>query len=177
MKRLFRTTALAALLLAALPSAQAATYSFSGMMDSGSLIDQSFFGNFSFDDLGLTGSGFELRDVTSVSLSFAGTNFTLANADAPADVSFMDGNLLGLFFTATKSYAPPGVYLGITFVTDAEKPYLAYERLNSDWTAVDAASGSGTVIYAAVPEPESYAMFLAGLGLIGLAARRRAKGF
>ena len=27
---------------------------------------------------------------------------------------------------------------------------------------------------AAVPEPESYAMFLAGLGLLGFAARRRA---
>ena len=32
----------------------------------------------------------------------------------------------------------------------------------------------GYTITAAVPEPETYAMLLAGLGLIGVAARRRA---
>ena len=31
----------------------------------------------------------------------------------------------------------------------------------------------GQLYVAAVPEPESYAMLLAGLGLIGFAARRR----
>jgi hypothetical protein len=34
----------------------------------------------------------------------------------------------------------------------------------------------GTLIYAAVPEPESYALFLAGLGMIGAIARRRRLG-
>ena len=36
-------------------------------------------------------------------------------------------------------------------------------------------SGAGSVIYAAVPEPESYALLLAGLGLMGALARRREK--
>lgn len=51
MSKLLRTTAFATMLFAALPAAQAATYSFSGMMDSGSLIGETFTGSFSFDDL------------------------------------------------------------------------------------------------------------------------------
>ena len=39
-----------------------------------------------------------------------------------------------------------------------------------------AQGGGGTVGVSPVPEPETYAMLLAGLGLIGFAARRRSKG-
>lgn len=39
--------------------------------------------------------------------------------------------------------------------------------------AVGVGAGNFTVITAAVPEPETYAMLLAGLGLLGLVARRR----
>ncbi len=164
MKRLFRTTALAALLLAALPSAQAATYSFSGMMDSGSLTGSSFFGNFSFDDLGLSGIGSEIRGLSSLSLRFAGQTYTLFDADAAPDVSYLDGAFLGL------SYSASGIEPKVAFVAghnDVSGAYLAYTKNGLD--------GAGTVIYAAVPEPESYAMFLAGLGLMGLAALRRSK--
>ncbi|MCB1900184.1 MAG: PEP-CTERM sorting domain-containing protein [Rhodocyclaceae bacterium] len=40
-------------------------------------------------------------------------------------------------------------------------------------TTVASSAGINYGIPAAVPEPESYAMLLAGLGLIGLVARRR----
>lgn len=162
MKRIFRTAALAALLLATLPSAQAATYSFSGLMDSGSLIGESFFGNFSFDDLGLTGIGSEIRGLSSLSLSFAGQTYTLADADVAADVSYLDGVLLGL------SYSASAIDPKLAFVagfSDASDAFLAYTKAGID--------GAGSVIYAAVPEPEQYALLLAGLGLIGLAANRR----
>lgn len=36
--------------------------------------------------------------------------------------------------------------------------------------------GTGTVILAAVPEPETYAMLLAGLGVVGFSLRRRLAG-
>ena len=39
--------------------------------------------------------------------------------------------------------------------------------------ASDAKSIAGSISIAAVPEPETYAMMLAGLGLIGFSARRR----
>lgn len=163
MKHTFRSTVLAALLLATLPAAQAATYSFSGMMDSGSLIGQSFFGNFSFDDFGLTGIGSEIRGLSSLSLNFAGQTYTLADADVAADVSYLDGALLGLSYSA--SALDPKVAFVAGF-NDASDAFLAYTKAGID--------GAGSVIYAAVPEPEQYAMLLAGLGLVGLLARRRA---
>lgn len=165
MKKLFHASALATLLLAALPSAQAATYSFSGMMDSGSLTGSSFSGNFSFDDLGLTGIGSEILGLNSLSLSFAGHTYTLADAAAPADVSYLDGAFLGLSYTANTQDPK------VTFVAgyfDASEAFLAY-------TKTGGIEGAGTVIYAAVPEPESFAMLLAGLGLVGWAARRRSQ--
>ena len=164
MKRFFRTTALAALLLATFPAAQAATYSFSGIMDGGSLTGTSFFGGFSFDDLGLTGIGSEIRGLSSLSLSFAGHTYTWADADVAPDVSYLDGAFLGLSYSASTIEPKVAFVAGFNDVSGA---YLAYTK--------DGLDGAGTVIYTAVPEPESYAMFLAGLGLMGLAALRRSK--
>jgi hypothetical protein len=48
-------------------------------------------------------------------------------------------------------------------------PYLAYSQLGTSGVV----DGAGSIVYAPVPEPETYAMMLAGLGLLGLAARRR----
>ncbi|WP_374603321.1 PEP-CTERM sorting domain-containing protein [Niveibacterium sp.] len=46
----------------------------------------------------------------------------------------------------------------------------------SDGMKLDVLSVSGAGITAAVPEPEAYAMMLAGLGITALAARRRKRG-
>lgn len=163
MKNLIRSTALAALLLGALPAAQAATYSFSGMMDSGSLIGESLTGSLSFDNLGLTGNGFELFDLSSLSISFAGQTYTLANADVAPDVSYQDGVFLGLSYS-TSSLEPKLAFIAGSF--SADDAFVAYTMNGLD--------GAGSISYtAAVPEPESYAMLLAGLGLMGLIARRR----
>jgi hypothetical protein len=52
---------------------------------------------------------------------------------------------------------------------------------NGQWNDLDNLSGwagpkHGVIEVAAVPEPETYAMMLAGLGLLGFAARRKQKG-
>lgn len=163
MKKLIRSTALAALLIGALPAAQAATYSFSGMMDSGSLIGESLTGSLSFDNLGLTGNGFELFNLSDLSISFAGQTYTLANADVAPDVSYQDGVFLGLSYSAS-SLEPKLAFIAGSF--SADDAFVAYTMNGLD--------GAGSISYtAAVPEPESYAMLLAGLGLMGLIARRR----
>ena len=163
MKKLIRSTALAALLIGALPAAQAATYSFSGMMDSGSLLGASLTGSLSFDNLGLTGNGFELFNLSDLSISFAGQTYTLANADVAPDVSYQDGVFLGLSYSAS-ALAPQLAFIAGSF--SADDAFVAYTMNGLD--------GAGSISYtAAVPEPESYAMLLAGLGLMGLIARRR----
>lgn len=42
-----------------------------------------------------------------------------------------------------------------------------------EWTGDTGTAGISTLTISAVPEPETYAMLLAGLGLLGFAARRR----
>jgi len=166
MQKLFRTTALAALLLAALPAAQAATqnYIFSGTLDSGIFSGQTFSGNFSFDDAALTGLDAEWLSVGNLSFSFLGHTFTLANAAAPAEVGYFNGNFLGLSYTVESSEPKVSLIAGNESTSDA---FIAYD------TSAIGGSGAGSVIYAAVPEPESFAMLLAGLGLMGAVARRR----
>ena len=58
-----------------------------------------------------------------------------------------------------------------TGVDDVSTQGTALNNTSGNWR-FDNVSISGTVV-AAVPEPESYALLLAGLGLVGFAARRR----
>lgn len=162
MQKLLRSTALAALLIAALPAAQAASYNFSGAMDFGPLNGESFSGSLSFDDTGLTGAGFELFSLSNLTINFAGHTYTLANADAAPDVSYQDGAFLGLSYSASAFDPKLAFIAGSVNASDA---FVAYTVGNLD--------GAGSIVYAPVPEPESYAMLLAGLGLVGFAARRR----
>jgi hypothetical protein len=157
MNHFFRTTVLAALLLAGLSTAQAAVqnYSFSG-----SLNDVAFSGGFSFDDAAL--SEFDavnsplltVAPLMNFSMNYGTFGYSLANAWAAPDVSYYDGVFLGLSLSNdAMTFVPGTLDKSDAFVTDGFK--------------------SADVIYAAVPEPESYAMLLAGLGLMGVLARRR----
>lgn len=158
MRNAFRTTAIAAaMLIAGLSSAQAATqtYSFAGTLDT-----IAFSGTFSFDDSLL--SVFDASEplltvapLASFSMNYGGTGYSLADAwEGYADVSYYDGAFLGLSTSTDAMTFVPGSF-------DVSDAYVA-----NDLTTAD-------VVYAPVPEPETYAMFLAGLGMIGVIARRR----
>ena len=56
---------------------------------------------------------------------------------------------------------------------DANTPY--YFVISGDTTGTKGGRYSYDVLTTAVPEPESYALFLAGLGIMGAIARRRSK--
>ena len=140
------------------------SYSFNGTLDSGTFNGQSFSGNFSFDDFGLSGSGSEWFSVGNLSMSFLGGTYSLADAAAIAEVAYYDGAFVGLSYTVESTEPKFSLIAGYD---DVSQSYFAYE------TAVIGGSGAGSVIYAPIPEPETYAMLLAGLGLLGIMGRRR----
>lgn len=73
------------------------------------------------------------------------------------------GNLLG------SAGALNGTFAG--FVSDTPVAWVKFEGDTGDgWNHLD---GLQVNAVAAIPEPETYAMLLAGLGLLGFAARRR----
>ncbi|MDP2883152.1 MAG: PEP-CTERM sorting domain-containing protein [Azonexus sp.] len=158
MRNFLRTTALATALLAVFPAAQAATQSYSFL---GTLNAIQFSGSFSFDDSALAIFNaveplLTVAPVASLSMTYNDVSYSLADAWGPADVSYYNGAFLGLSYSNNAMSFIPGMFNTVdAYVTDG---------LNS-----------ADVIYAPVPEPESYAMLLAGLGLMGLVARRRAR--
>ncbi|MBP6187775.1 MAG: PEP-CTERM sorting domain-containing protein [Azonexus sp.] len=159
MPKLLRITTLVSMLFAALPAAQAATQSYSFL---GTLNAIQFSGSFSFDDSLLTVFDFvnnpllTVAPVASLSMTYNDVSYSHLDAWGPPDVSYHNGAFLGLSYSNDAMTFVPGL-------------------LNTSDAYVTDGQNSADVIYAAVPEPESYAMFLAGLGLMGLAALRRSR--
>lgn len=97
--------------------------------------------------------------------SMASGYFFSANQD---DLAFSNALMLTLNVASSINFAP----------TAAELTDIVCKQSG---TCVAPAAGAftvrdqGTVILTAVPEPASYAMLLAGLGLLGMAARRRTR--
>lgn len=168
MKYTLKSLLLATLLGAVLP-AQAAiqNYNFSGAMDSGFYNGASYSGSFSFDDTGLTASGLELLGLNTINLSILNSHFTQWDALVTPDVVFQDGVFVGLEWSVNSS-TPDVNFTFIAGSVDASDAYVAYD------TTLGYA-GAGSVSYAPVPEPESYAMLLAGLGLLGWISYRTKK--
>lgn len=164
MHSILRKTALAALLVAAVP-AQAAiqTWNFSGAFDSGHFDGETFHGVVTFDDAALIGAGSEWLPVSSLKVQLLGDLYRGYQADWQAEVGFEDGAFLGV--SASFSNGDPQFSL-IPGLFDSSDAFVAYD------TALGF-SGAGSMVYAPVPEPEAYALMLAGLGLVGYMARRR----
>lgn len=171
MKQVLKGLLAIAVMSAVLP-AQAAVhnYNFNGEIDSGFYQNELLNGSFSFDDAGITSVGTEFFDVTTLNMSFLNTTFTQANfdVDAPA-ATFEDGVFSGLTWDFT-SASPDVAFSLISGFSDASDAFIAYD------TGLGT-SGEGSLNFTAVtavPEPQTYAMFLAGLGLLGFASRRKA---
>lgn len=150
------------LLFAAIAPAQGAvqTYTFSGAIDAGSLLGETYAGSFSFDDAALTGAGAEWLAVDSLAMNFMGSTFTEADsaAGAAAEVAYYDGAFLGLSYSVDSAAYP------FTFVTGSVDTSDAF-------FATDSSSGLLTYT-AAVPEPRDWTLMLAGIGLVGMMVER-----
>jgi len=148
---------------------------------SGTLANQSFFGNFRYDDASLTGSGLETLDpsngLQSLSFNFLGTTYTQqsdagyldASPDQYPQLSFQNGSLLGLDFLVSEN----PIFANSTVIPGSIK---AFGIGGPDFQALDndpAANSEGAVTYGiqAVPTPALLPGLL-GLG-VGVLRKRR----
>lgn len=108
-----------------------------------------------------------------LAVKFNSTDFTSLAVwlQTAANTSLLYGFGVSHAVTATSDFFSTVEWAGIDSVRDAQG------NLVSDWSVTSASGFDYSRSYAAqvasVPEPETYAMMLAGLGLVGWAARRR----
>lgn len=111
-------------------------------------------------------------DVINFPLTFAGLNFSLSFAALYANP---DGNVTGFNGdegTALHSELAAGNAVHFSYPAPAGDYFLLVSGVT---TGTNGGAYSGYISAAPVPEPESYAMFLAGLGIMGAIAARRNK--
>lgn len=169
--------AIAACLLVATAFAQAETYTYSGDTTGG----HTFHRPLSFSSLSAVGTNVAYHEFdfsvatsgvytfSSATASYDGYSFLYSTFNPASPLS----NLLALNDDAgTGDYRHSRFAVSLTAGTKYEFINASFE--NGTFGAFNAEiSGPGAVITAAVPEPETYAMLLAGLGLMGVVARRR----
>ena len=186
----FAKTALVVALLATSAAASAATYDFSytfldaGSASAGDLTStgqpMSVTGSFSAD---LVGDYFQ--NVSDIHLSLNGVDFlgplvaVSINAsgtfdDSVAPMISTNGALNNFAFADTDLAVDQGASNYFGYQNAAGSEVYAYNA-NAGGISADSlpANGSWSVVAAPVPEPQTYAMLLAGLGLVGVIARRR----
>lgn len=120
------------------------------------------------DDKGVEPEGVALQTINGRTYAFIGLERTTRGAVGvfdvtdPANASFVD------MIVTNGTNRPEGL---TTFVQDG----MIYLAISNEGLGNAAATGMSTVVYslAPVPEPETWAMLLTGLGLLGSVARRR----
>ena len=112
------------------------------------------------------GSGFTWHGVTGS----GGADF-IGDSVVNASANFLDD--YGLIFKLTNQ-STNAIVGGLNIWANTNAPSSLYAtNLSLNGQNSFESSGNGTLNIVAVPEPETYAMMLAGLGVLGIAARRR----
>ena len=171
-KNKFGAAFLAALLFVGASANHAASvsYDLNGVVDSGPLLGEIYVGQFTFDDVALTGSGEEFLPVRTLNFDFLGNTFNQSQGIVPPEVAFLDGTFLGLSFNVSTFDPDFAVIPGVINVTES---YFAYD--NGDNGVGNAGLGSLVYTVSAVPEPEIVTMLLFGVALVGYVVRGRRK--
>ena len=120
------------------------------------------------DDKGVEPEGVTLQTINGRTYAFVGLERTTKGALAVFDITDPANAAFVKMIVTDGTTRPEGL---ITFVKD-NNVYLA---ISNEGNGGLAAVGMSTALYtlAPVPEPETWAMLLSGLGLLGLRARRR----
>jgi hypothetical protein len=174
MNTFIRSVALA-FVLAAGTAAQAATFNFSYTFDDGNKVTGSFDG---------TANGNLVTDLSHIFVSLNGNAFpgsgslgaysfdtATSNWEEHAVVSF-DGLHSNFGFSDGHPSTSGEIFLLIPYDTSStEFAQLLHGGSESSDFGIPTVAAHWQLT--AVPEPETYAMLLAGLGLVGFAARRR----
>jgi hypothetical protein len=103
-------------------------------------------------------------------------DFVISGSGVDADyISGLSGPIGDMHFTSSQ-VIPPGTSTttGFHLGTPSNAPDI-YATTPTDGNLLLKVDGSNTFTAAAVPEPETYALMLAGLGAIGFMTRRRRK--
>jgi hypothetical protein len=172
MRKTFASLAASAALLLAPALSQAASFTFSGLVDDGPLVGQAFGGSFTFDSSSVTPTFAGSLPLSAFSMLLAGQTYTLASADAAPVAVYFDGTFLGLSYVDADAPNPllrPVVALVPGVVTLAEA-YLGYDQSNDPGAGL---AGYGSFSVTLVPEPAALLLMLAGLGVVGVMTRQR----
>ena len=165
-------TALASALLLVAPAAHAQSFTFQGSLADGPLAGQAFIGSFSVNASSLAPGADGQFPLLNFSMLLVGQTYTLASADSPPSAVYAAGSFAGLSYLDADA-ANPGLRPWIAFIPGFDSFSTAYLAYTSTAVAgVD--SGYGSYNVTVVPEPASLALLLAGLGVVGVTACRRA---
>ncbi len=167
-----------ALLFSALGAAHAATYSYTGNTTAGPTFNRPV----TTTDLSVVGTAVHY-DAFTFSVNVSGVYSFVSNAETYDNYTVLYD---GAFNPAAPliNVAEINDDIGGTVGTSGFLTYLAagspYTYVNTGFENADAGKFSASITgdgnIAPVPEPESYAMLAAGLGLLGVVRRRQARG-
>lgn len=135
----------------------------------GGLVQVNLGGLYVLDAIELYG-GYPYSETFSLSVSLDGVNWTtVANGAYQDEPGLTHAGVSGRKYGAYYSVA------GSTLASELNAQYVRYSAgASQNWGYLFEMDVQGHVAAAPVPEPETYALMLAGLGLVGFAARRRA---
>ncbi|MDP2706505.1 MAG: choice-of-anchor A family protein, partial [Burkholderiales bacterium] len=114
---------------------------------------------------------------SAVLVNVTGTFAELASVDSTAPFASFGGNVLFNFMDATQvNFAQTGLYASVlapNALITSNSGHIQGVVIAKDWNGNFEVQPGAAPLLLAVPEPETYAMMLAGLGLMGFVANRR----